>query len=323
MAKLDGRYKMNRRYFQIGGVTICFEADLDLDATRFKPALMPFSVDHPGDDVVTLQRYFEIPDLSKYDMGVEIYRYFPWIVFANKETGHHYYQLWMPEGNGHQLSYFADFSKDFSLGKVYTLPIMKEQIKTFGLQTLSGFGSDKTWLAELLVFRSAVMMHSAGAVFNGKGLMFIGRSETGKTTITRMLKQARDERHAQVTVLCDETNIARRRNNGWQLHGSWGHGEETEVSGLSAPLAGIFVLKKDASNRITPLCDQGQILRNLLSTMFRPLMTESWWKKALSILEGLVKEIPVYEMHFDTSGEILNMLNAFTTDGLSGKQKMF
>jgi hypothetical protein len=308
---------MNRHYFQIAGVTICFEADLDLDSTTFKPAMLLFAVDHPGDDVITLQRYFEIPDLSKYDLGIEIYRNYPWVISENKETGHRYYQLWLLKGSEHRLSYFADFSNDFSFGKVYTLPIIRRQIKNFGLQALSGFGSETTWLAEFLLMRSAVMMHSAGAMLNGKGLMFIGRSETGKTTITRMFQQARDERNAQVTVLCDETNIARRWNNGWQLHGTWGHGEETEVSGLSAPLAGIFVLKKGEVNRIVPLCDPRQILVCLLSTMFRPLMTESWWKKALSTIERLVKEIPVYEMHFNKSGGIISMLKAFTTNGLT------
>jgi hypothetical protein len=142
--------------------------------------------------------------------------------------------------------------------------------------------------------------------------MFIGRSEAGKTTTIRMLQQARDKNGASVDILCDETNIARRWNDGWYVYGTWGHGEESEVSGLSAQLMGIFILKHAQVNLITPLSDQSEILKQLLSTMYRPVMTKSWWMREVSVLDRLVKEVPVYEMHFDKSGQIIPMLEEFT-----------
>ena len=302
---------MNKRYFQIAGITICLEADLDLDATTFNPALLPFSVDGVGEDNIVLQRYFEIPDMGKYDLGNEIFRNLPWAIYENKFIGHHYYQGILPEGYENSMWCFADFSYDFSLGKIYFRPYTKELIINKGWRNLTSFPSDGIWITQFLSDRSALYMHSAAAIINGNGLMFIGRSEAGKTTTIQMLQKARDRNGASVVILCDESNIARRWSNGWRVHGTWSHGEESEVSALSAPLKAIFILKQDQTNTIAPLSDQSQIIKHLLSTMFRPVMTKSWWMKELNIIDLLVKEIPVYDMHFDKSGQIIPILEEF------------
>lgn len=303
---------MNHVYFQIAGITIRFESDLDLKQDDFTPALRPFIVDHPGEDMVTLQRHFELPDFSKLDLGVEIYSKNPWVVYENKDTGHIYYQGILPDGFSRKYWCFADFTTDFVKAKIYFEPEMKAQIRNQGWQNLTGFPTDNIWLAQLLANRSSIYFHSAASILNRKGFLFIGRSEAGKTTTLRMLQQARDLQKANVSILCDETNIVRRWLDGWRVHGTWGHGEESEVSGLSAPLAGIFVLKQDKVNQIEPLENKGLILKSLLSTIYRPAMTKLWWEKELSILDKLAEEVPLFIMHFDRSGQIISLLNEFS-----------
>ena len=155
-------------------------------------------------------------------------------------------------------------------------------------------------------------MHSAAVTLNGQGLMFIGRSEAGKTTTTRMVKDARDKKGAMADILCDETNILRRWKEGWRVHGTWGHGEEEEVSGKSGPLLGIFILKQDKVNTIKPISDKKLILNAILSTVFRPLITVSWWNKAIKIIHQLVEEVQFYQYSFDKSGQIIPVLEALT-----------
>lgn len=301
---------MNRQYLEIAGITICFESELD--SKQFNPALVPFLIDTPGDDVVTLQRFFGIPELKTYDLGSLIFKKRPWAIFENRQTGHSYYQGIMADDDDKSLWCFADFSHNYNSGKIYSPESLRQWTLTEGWKNLTGFPSDSLWLAHLLSDRSGILMHSAAAILNGKGLLFIGRSEAGKTTTTRMLQQARNEDDASVSILCDESNILRKWNDGWRVHGTWGHGEEPEVSSSSAFLTGIFVLKQDKVNCIDLIRDRREKLSILLSTIFRPVMTEYWWKRELTILDQLLTEIPVYQMRFDKSGQIVHELEKLT-----------
>ena len=69
-----------RRYFQIAGITICLECDLDFNKIKFKDELMAFAVDGPGEDNITLRHTFEMPNLNNIEMGKEIYRKPPWAI---------------------------------------------------------------------------------------------------------------------------------------------------------------------------------------------------------------------------------------------------
>ena len=303
---------MNKSFIQIGGTTICLKADIDFNKARFKPEIQPFLVNQPGGDIVFLERHFSLPDIRKYDLGTKIYTGIPWTIYENEATGHYYYLRTGLEANNNSPQYFADFSSDFSIGKIFTSPVVKENILSRGWQNLTGFASDSMYLGQVFAERSAILMHSAAVTLNGQGLMFIGRSEAGKTTTTRMVKSARDNHGASASILCDETNILRRWEKGWRVHGTWGHGEEEEVSGKSGPLLGIFMLKQDKVNTIKPISDSKLILNAILSTVFRPLMTVSWWKKAIQIIRQLVEEVQFYEYSFDKSGQIIPVLEDLT-----------
>ena len=303
---------MMKRYFSIAGITICLEADLEWEKIKLNPALLPFVVDGPGQDNFVLQRFFEMPDLSTFNLGSEIYHQPPWAVYQNNTNGHIYYKGILPDNSSTPLWTFADFPLDYTYGKIFNYPSNRDYCNNFYLHNLSGFPSDTIWIAQLMANRCGAIFHSSAATVNGMGLLFIGRSEAGKSTTFRMLQRVRDKHGYPVTLLCDETNIVRRLENGWQVCGTWGHGEESEVSAATAPLKGIFVLKQAASNAITPISDRSLALQYVLLTLFRPFMTGAWWEKALEVVDLLVQEIPIYEMSFDKSGKIIQVLDEFT-----------
>lgn len=303
---------MDKRYFKIGGITIKLEADMDLASTSFSPALKKFLVDGPGEDNVRLQRFFELPDLGSFDLGNKIYDKSPWTIYNNREKGLIYYKAISSKENGSLFWSFAEYSQDYSSAKIYSRPLDKQYILRNGWHNLTGYSTDRIWLIHLLPSRSALFMHSSAVILNGKGLLFIGRSEAGKTTTVRMFQDARNKYGTSVDILCDESNILRRWENGWQVHGTWSHGEESEVSALSANLMSIFVVSQDTNNFIIPIPDKSQIVKSLLFTLLRPHMTKSWWDKEMIIMNRLIKEIPVYEMHFDRSGKIIPILKDFT-----------
>jgi MoaA/NifB/PqqE/SkfB family radical SAM enzyme len=209
----------HRRYFRIAGITVRVESDLDFDAVKFKDEFASFAVEGPGDDNVTLRHYFELPDLKGKDLGQELYRKAPWAI-SRKKDGAWFYRGISPDGADAELHRVAVFTADHRHGTIYSPPRDLEHIRKEGWHSLSLFPTDQIWLAPLLADRNAVLMHSAAAIVNGQGLVFVGHSEAGKSTTMELLKAAGEQgrggareqgsRGLQVEILCDDRNVIRK-----------------------------------------------------------------------------------------------------------------
>ncbi|MGA2781894.1 MAG: radical SAM protein [Smithella sp.] len=327
--------KNHRRYFRIAGITARIESDLDFSRIKFKDELMAFSVEGSGEDNVEFRHHFELPDLEGRNLGKELYRKPPWAISRDKD-GTWFYLGISPEKEDESLHRVAIFSADHVHGTIYSPPDDLDRILTDGWQSISLFPTDQIWLGPLLADRNAVLMHSAAAIVNSKGLVFVGHSEAGKSTTIELLKAANREGKLSAEILCDDRNILRywpdkttgqkptsarvkggkRNGNGrWLVHGTWSHGTTADVSPSSAPLCAILFLKQDRKNKIEPLTDRKKIWHNLLATLIRPMVTAEWWQKELDILERIVHEIPCYTMHFDKSGAIAEEIIRLKTEG--------
>jgi len=295
----------HRRYFQIAGITVRVESDLDFDEVKFKKEFAPFAVAGPGEDNVTLRHYFELPDLKGKDLGEELYRKAPWAI--SRKNGTWFYRGVAPDGSDAELHRVAVFDAGHTHATIYSPPRDAEVVRTGGWASLSLFPTDQIWLAPLLADRNAVLMHSAAAILNGQGLLFVGHSDAGKSTTVTMLTNAGQAQGAplEVEILCDDRNIARRWEEGWRVHGTWSHGDVEDVSSASAPLRAILFLQQDSRNAITPLTGRKEIWKRLLATLIKPMVTAEWWRKELDVLERLVNEVPCYTMEFDKSGAIV------------------
>jgi MoaA/NifB/PqqE/SkfB family radical SAM enzyme len=315
----------HRRYFQIAGITVRIESDVDFDAIHFKDEFTPFAAAGPGDDNVTLRHHFELPDLHGKDLGEELYRKAPWAISRTK-NGTWFYRGIAPNGRDDELHRVAVFTPDHRHGTIYSPPRDLAQVRANGWHSLSLFPTDQIWLAPLLADRHAVLLHSAAAIVNGQGLVFVGHSSAGKSTTMELLKAAaRDPKGfpkplGSVAILCDDRNVVRKWAvapkglgnpsglGGWRVHGTWSHGTTADVSGASAPLRAILFLQQATENAIIPLIDRKEIWRRLLATLIRSAVTAEWWQKELDVLAQIVQEAPCYMMQFDRSGAIVGEL---------------
>ena len=157
----------------------------------------------------------------------------------------------------------------------------------------------------LLADRNAVLLHSAAAIVNGQGLLFVGHSGAGKSTTVTMLG-SRGE------ILCDDRNVARLWKDGWRVHGTWSHGDVPDVSPAFAPLRAILFLQQDTCNELVALADRKLIWRLMLGTLIKPMASAEWWQKELNVLERLVCDVLCYIMRFDRSGNIVAELEKLT-----------
>ena len=197
----------HRRYFRVAGITVRVDSDLALHDVAFKKEIAAFAVDGPGDDNVILRHQFELPEMTGEDLGEELYRRPPWAI--SRRNGTWFYRGISPTQGDDSLHRVAVFSADHTRVTIYSPPADGQRVLADGLYSLSLFPTDQIWLGPLLADRDAVLLHSAAAIVNGRGLLFVGHSEAGKSTTMELLKAARRERGLDAEILCDDRNVVR------------------------------------------------------------------------------------------------------------------
>jgi radical SAM protein with 4Fe4S-binding SPASM domain len=284
----------HRRFYRIGGITIQVESDLPIHDNTFSSKFNKFQVDKADVEMIFIRHHFKLPNLNGQDLGEEVYHKLPWIIYRK---GHSWIYLGVyPDPVELSLQRVVFFNDDHTSAEIYN---SSPNIFLKGrLDTITLFPNDQILLAKVLADRNACFLHSAGMILDGKGLLFVGHSEAGKSTTVKMLK-------GKGEILCDDRNIVRLWPEGFRVHGSWSHGEIPQISSASAPLNAILFLKKSEKNRLTPLDDRGAIIKTLMACLVKPFVTADWWNKNISLLEKIARDIPCYQMEFDKSGDIV------------------
>jgi MoaA/NifB/PqqE/SkfB family radical SAM enzyme len=292
------------RYFRIADITIKLDSDLPVKDTTFEPRFKSFAVEEAGEDTVSIYQHFGIPDLRGKDFGRELYHKAPWLISMKNNS--YIYRGISTEPDDLSLHQLAVCSSDHNCMSIYNNRFYEEAWTTGGLHSLTMFPSDQVLIARLLADRQGFYLHSAGAIVNGAGMLFVGHSEAGKSTTTNILIEAGSSGGLDVEILCDDRNIVRRKSEGWRVYGTWHHGDVPRVSSATAPLKAVCFIEKADFNRIEPLEDRNEITRRLLACLIRPFITAEWWEKTFDHVAMMVNEAPFYRMQFDKSGNIVD-----------------
>jgi MoaA/NifB/PqqE/SkfB family radical SAM enzyme len=302
VAKENRRFKDNwkkehRRYYKIADITIQVESDLPIKNDTFHSKFKLFEVDGPGDDTISIRHHFSLPDLNDRDLGKEVYRKPPWAVYKKGDSW--VYLGISPTPGDKNLHRVAVFNSEHTRARIYN---DKEEIFLKGdLHSLTMFPTDQILLARILADRQGCYLHACGVNLEGKGLLFAGHSEAGKSTIATLLK-------GKAEILCDDRMIIRKRQDGFRIYGTWSHGDVPDVSSNSAALKAIMFLEKADENRIIALEDKKEITKRILACLIRPFVTVDWWEKTLLLIERVSNEIPCYLFRFDKSGRAVDLL---------------
>ena len=287
----------HRRYYDIAGITVRVESDLPFSEATFSQKFKLFEVPGPGNDVITVRHHFSLPNLDGEDLGREVYRKPPWAIY---EKGNSWIYLGIAPGPGDRRLYrVAVCSRDHSRTRIYNPN--DELFLRGGMDSLTLLASDQILIARVLADRKGCYLHSAGIVLDGKGLLFVGHSEAGKSTMVKMMRD-------KAEVLCDDRIIVRKWPDGFRIHGTWNHGEIPEVSHSSAPLRAILFLEKSLDNSLVRIEDKGGRVRKVLEFLVKPFVTPDWWEKMLTLIEEIADDVPCYTLRFDKSGRVGDLL---------------
>jgi len=236
--------------------------------------------------------------VNRQALGKEVYRNLLWAVYKKNN-------LWIylglcPVPRDKSFERVAVFSHDYRQAEIfnYTDKFFLEGC----LDSLTLFPTDQLVLAQVLADRQGCYLHSSGVILGGNGLLFVGYSGAGKSTMVKMLKRHKAE------ILCDDRMIIRKQADGFRIYGTWSSGEVPDVSPNSAPFKAVIFLEKSHRNTLIKLADKKEIAKRILACLVRPVETHDWWDKTALIINSIAEEVPAYVQEFDKGGGIVKLL---------------
>lgn len=289
------------RFYHLGGLTIQVEASLPILDSTFDPKFHSFLFSSPKKADILIKHHFTFPSHAKGHIGRQVYECPPWIIREDRENWYYFgYSPWEEK----ILYLLAIVSRDFSKINVYH----RNEISFLrgGLTSLTAFPTDQVLLAQVFPRFQGAYFHAAGLIYKGWGLVFLGKSGQGKSSITRLFSH-----NSSAQILCDDRVIIRCDDKIWRVYGTWSHGEIPVVSPSSAPLQGLFFLKQGKNNQIRLINSPFEVIKRLLDLAVKPHPTPIWWERVVVICQNLARENPAYELEFDLSGEVVELLDRF------------
>ena len=114
-------------------------------------------------------------------------------------------------------------------------------------------------LAERLVQENVLLMHGSALCMDGQAYIFTARSGTGKSTHTRLWREAFGDR---VWMINDDKPMLRIEDSGVRVYGTPWNGKHRLSRNASAPLRAVVNLERDTFNHVEPLpkADAFQVL---------------------------------------------------------------
>jgi hypothetical protein len=284
--------------YQIAGITIQVVSDLPFTPGTFASKFKPFRTPASRRDHISLHYHFTLPDLGDLNLGQEVYLKKPWAIYED-DSQWIYLGISPPEADS-GLWRMAIFNRDHTQGQIYSPD--ESDFLAGDLHSLTLFPTDQIVLSRVLADRGGCYLHASGMIVDGQGLLFVGHSGAGKSTMVNLL---RDEGE----ILCDDRVIVRRWPEGFHIHGTWSHGDIPIVSNASAPLRAVLLLEQADENRLVRIEDRGEVVRRLPFFIIKPLVTADWWGKILDLVGHIAREVPVYRLQFDRSGRVVDLVH--------------
>ena len=151
----------------------------------------------------------------------------------------------------------------------------------------------------------AYLFHSAVITYGGKCIAFSGKRGTGKSTHVGLWK---DKFGKDVTVVNGDKPLLALRNGQLIAYGTPWCGKEGWNINTSVPLTAICFLRRGEKNTIAPLkvdTALGDIMPQLLIPDDAPALMAT-----LDLLDGILTDIPLYELHCTISEEAARIARA-------------
>lgn len=183
----------------------------------------------------------------------------------------------------------AVFQPDFRRGDVYVDLTRRDlSLYPYPLET----PMDRVLFVHVVTHGLGVMLHACGVVQDGKGTIFAGPSNAGKTTLARLWTE-----YSEATILGDECLILRKRDNRFWVYGTPWVGEAEAFSPLGVPVERIFFIYHAPQNMLATTSPARAVEQLLAQSILTPHDSYAV-EYGLDFCLDLVTEIPIQDYGF-------------------------
>ena len=146
-------------------------------------------------------------------------------------------------------------------------------------------------LAEQLFAYDTLLFHGSVVAVDGEAYLFTAKSGTGKSTHTRLWREAFGDRALMIN---DDKPFLKADEGGIQVYGSPWNGKHGLGTNTAAPLKAICILKRGAENQIRQIPAKDAVLM-LMQQSNRP-MQPHLMPKYMELIDRIAKGVTFYEM---------------------------
>lgn len=160
--------------------------------------------------------------------------------------------------------------------------------------------------------RGALLIHAAGFVVNGVGVVLAGVSGAGKSTVSHALADVED-----VIGLSDDRVVVRSVNGEFRLFGTPWSGDARVADGADVPLRAVCLLTQSTNTTHASRLPPAAALPGLLRVCSIAWYDRTWTDAALATCESLLETVPAFELHFEHDGALLPSVLTRLVEGIS------
>jgi hypothetical protein len=228
-----------------------------------------------------------------------------WTMLLDGDT---YLLTFSPPGLVSEPIWLARIDRDFTKATVYcSEKLVSRRNGSPVLSNPVSYPLDQILLMYILARRQGALIHAAGIDINGRCYIFPGKSGAGKSTITRQFAALGD-----TALLSDDRIVVRKIDGGFKAFGTPWPGEAGIALNKSEPLASIFFINHGSANRIKEITPQ-EALARLLPVTSIPWYDREVMDKILTFCEDLISSVPIYELDFRPSIEVVDVFERFVS----------
>jgi len=265
----------------IGDITLCLTSDVNLN---IDPAYLPFT--GSGEPDLHLRLHHGLFEISGGEAAFDCPPI--WTVFRKHET--RIVEIF-PEIPA--LKRTLVFKSPLKEAELY---LANENTDLFQGPTI------ELLMVNYLAQGHGLILHACGVVREGKGLLFVGDSGAGKTTMARLWAQEQG-----VEVLSDDRTVVRKKGNRFRMYGTPWHGEGRFGSPGSAEVEKIFFISHGVENAVRDVRSIDAAAR-LLTGSFPPYWDHEGMAFTLEFISELTAEVGCQELSFRPDRGVVEML---------------
>ncbi|MBQ8321743.1 MAG: hypothetical protein IJX92_05200 [Clostridia bacterium] len=167
-------------------------------------------------------------------------------------------------------------------------------------------------IAERLVDYDTILFHGSAIAVDGVAYIFTAKSGTGKSTHTRLWREAFGERAVMVN---DDKPLIKISDGEVTVYGTPWNGKHNLGSNISAPLAAIVSLERGENNRILAV-DKKYLLPKIFSQTYRAVSPIAL-SKTLGLIDKMLDKVSLYELYCNMNPDAATV----AYEGMRGNKK--